>query len=604
MTEVLDDLAIQERTPDVHTASLFGGEADLTAEEIAAADAAADRAQAGAGAGFTEVTPIPAADTAEFRDGVGIVKYSRTEAALADLRTRYEGKRFDMSTAEGDAAARAGHRELVKLRTGLEKKRKEFKAPALAFGKLIDSEAERIAAVIQPLESWVGQQVEAEDKRRAEEEARKAREAEERRVRFETEIARIRGYVKACEGISAERIERGIEIVSAFEFGEEWAEFGSAAALAQAETVKAMRDLLTIAQAREAAEVEAAAERARIEAEAAAERARLEAAAEARRVEAERLAAEKAELELKNAELQARLAAFEAAEKAREEAAAQALRDAQAAEDSLVRGFEENSHRIEFDSVPYIEKAIRTYESMAPHWENDPRPRVKSACLAGRAYLAERLEAAQLREADKQAQAEAKAKADAEAAAEAQAQATRAREVAAPADEEDRLAQLGKYAPIVAAVETSVEDLSDDALAAMPSVRDQIPGGTPPMVRAEPTTDISTDRIEELNGGTVATSMKPILSGVNYELPAEVSSENVGALFQPVTFVEPPAPAADEPPITIGTINDRLGFTVTARFLEGLGFAPTVCKAPGTRFPAADWPRIKQALIAHIEGLQ
>lgn len=72
-------------------------------------------------------------------------------------------------------------------------------------------------------------------------------------------------------------------------------------------------------------------------------------------------------------------------------------REAKEAEDSLVLSFESAARRIEFDSVPYIEKAIRGYESTGGDWENDPRPRVAAAFLAGRAYLKDRLEAAQKR---------------------------------------------------------------------------------------------------------------------------------------------------------------------------------------------------------------
>lgn len=84
--------------------------------------------------------------------------------------------------------------------------------------------------------------------------------------------------------------------------------------------------------------------------------------------------------------------------RAEEQAKAEkAAREAQETEDALVLSFENNARRIEFDSVPYIEKASRTYESTAKDWEHDPRPRVAAAYAAGRAYLKERLESAQQR---------------------------------------------------------------------------------------------------------------------------------------------------------------------------------------------------------------
>lgn len=85
-----------------------------------------------------------------------------------------------------------------------------------------------------------------------------------------------------------------------------------------------------------------------------------------------------------------------------QEKAEKASRETKEAEDALVLSFEKEARRIEFDSVPYIEKASRTYESTAKDWEHDPHPRVAAAYAAGRAYLKDRLEAAW--KSEKQAQ--------------------------------------------------------------------------------------------------------------------------------------------------------------------------------------------------------
>jgi predicted phage-related endonuclease len=74
-------------------------------------------------------------------------------------------------------------------------------------------------------------------------------------------------------------------------------------------------------------------------------------------------------------------------------------RETQEAEDALISSFDAAAHRIEQDSVPYIQKAIMAYESTAKDWENDARPRVREAYLVGRAYLKERMESAQARHA-------------------------------------------------------------------------------------------------------------------------------------------------------------------------------------------------------------
>ena len=93
----------------------------------------------------------------------------------------------------------------------------------------------------------------------------------------------------------------------------------------------------------------------------------------------------------------------EAARVEAEANAAAKVKAEQEAEDALIAGFWANARRIEFDSVPYIQKAINAFECMAPDWENDPRPRVAAAVADARKEMQDKL-------------AVAKAKADQEAA--------------------------------------------------------------------------------------------------------------------------------------------------------------------------------------------
>ena len=93
----------------------------------------------------TETLDRPAIETS-------IAEYSPTAAGLADLAHRFKNVVFDVSTTKGDKEARAARLELVRLRTGLEAKRKELKAPALERSRLIDAEAKRITDAILLLE--------------------------------------------------------------------------------------------------------------------------------------------------------------------------------------------------------------------------------------------------------------------------------------------------------------------------------------------------------------------------------------------------------------------------------------------------------------------
>jgi len=56
-----------------------------------------------------------------------ITEYSKTEAALSDLRTRYSGVVYEVSATKGMNDAKTARAELRNLRVDLEKKRKEIK---------------------------------------------------------------------------------------------------------------------------------------------------------------------------------------------------------------------------------------------------------------------------------------------------------------------------------------------------------------------------------------------------------------------------------------------------------------------------------------------
>jgi colicin import membrane protein len=104
-----------------------------------------------------------------------IAEYSQTEAALADLASRYKGVVYDVTTKEGLAAAKTGRNELRGYRTSLEAKRVEIKAPALERCRLIDAEAKRITAELEALENPIAAQIKIEEDRiAAEKEAKEA----------------------------------------------------------------------------------------------------------------------------------------------------------------------------------------------------------------------------------------------------------------------------------------------------------------------------------------------------------------------------------------------------------------------------------------------
>src|SRR6185312_6114007 len=120
-----------------------------------------------------------------------IAEYSETAAALAGLRKKHEGVVFDVTVPKEMRAAKEARAELRTLRTGLEKKRVEIKAPALERCRLIDAEAKRITAELVALEEPIDVQIKAEE----------ARAESERLAKLEAERLRVEAIQQKIQAI-------------------------------------------------------------------------------------------------------------------------------------------------------------------------------------------------------------------------------------------------------------------------------------------------------------------------------------------------------------------------------------------------------------------
>lgn len=267
-------------------------------------------------------------DRAEIKDGQAIVAYSRTEAALADLRARYQDARYDLTTTAGDKAARAARLELTTTRTSLEKKRKELKAPAVEFGRKVDAEAARLTGELLALENPIDAQIKADEKRR-DDERRAREEAEAARKKVHTDaIAKIAGYVAQAAEMPSARIAAGLAFLEGLELTG-FEEFTEEAAATRQRTVAALQALFAKAKAREDEEARLKAEReeqARIAAEQAETARQLKAQQDELARQREALDAEERRQEAERERIRA-----EEAERLEREAAQRALMEAAAA---------------------------------------------------------------------------------------------------------------------------------------------------------------------------------------------------------------------------------------------------------------------------------
>lgn len=247
-----------------------------------------------------------------------IAEYSPTAAGLAELAHRLQGRAYDLTTTKGDKEARADRLECVRLRTSLEAKRKELKAPALERSRLIDDEAKRITAAILDLETPIDEQIKAVEMKKEADRLAKI-EAERKRVAWLRErVWGIQQFAASCVGLPSVKIAALLETLQAEVVDDSFAELKDEAEKVKAETLGRVRELHSAALAQEAEAARLAAERIEL--------ARLRAEqAERDRVERERLAAEalaqREQLELEQAAARAEQAAARAAQEAADRAA-------------------------------------------------------------------------------------------------------------------------------------------------------------------------------------------------------------------------------------------------------------------------------------------
>jgi hypothetical protein len=115
-----------------------------------------------------------------------VVEYNVTDAAIAKMENQYMGLTITGIDDEDGFKAVHDARMIVKgHRVAVEKKRKELKADALAWGKKVDAEAKRIKGKLEPIESHLiaQEKIVADEKKRIKEaEEEKQREIIQNRV--------------------------------------------------------------------------------------------------------------------------------------------------------------------------------------------------------------------------------------------------------------------------------------------------------------------------------------------------------------------------------------------------------------------------------------
>ena len=83
-----------------------------------------------------------------------VVKYDITDAKIAEMESIYMSLAItDLEDKEQFDAVHSARMTVKGKRVEVEKRRKELKADALAYGKLVDTEAKRITGKLEPIEN-------------------------------------------------------------------------------------------------------------------------------------------------------------------------------------------------------------------------------------------------------------------------------------------------------------------------------------------------------------------------------------------------------------------------------------------------------------------
>lgn len=221
-----------------------------------------------------------------------VAKFDRVAAGLGELKTKYQGVLFEVTTPKGMRAAIEARAAIRDPRFEVERVRKECKAPILALGRDIDARAAKITEELLALETPIDKHIKAEETRREEEKKRK-QEAEAARVRaIQGRLNHIRAYLLTYARQPASSIEEGIRSLIEIPVDGTFQECEQEASALHAQVLGKLREMHTAQIAHETEQERLRLEREELDRQALAQQ-------EANRLERERIAAEEAEAKRK-----------------------------------------------------------------------------------------------------------------------------------------------------------------------------------------------------------------------------------------------------------------------------------------------------------------
>jgi colicin import membrane protein len=293
-----------------------------------------------------------------------VAEFDRVGAGLAALREQYGNVVYDVTTTAGMADAKAARVAIREPRYEIERIRKAAKAPILALGKKLDTEAARITSELEKLERPIDSAIKAEEDRKEAEKQAKI-EAEQKRVSdIQARVENMRTLALSLAACDSPAISRGIAHAEKWVIDASFEEFQQAAQDAKDAALNRLGQMHAAALAHEAEQARIKEERAELE--------RLRAA------EAARQAAERARI----AEEEKAAKALRDAEAAKQAEALRLEREAQAAEIARQRAEQDAAAKAERERIAAEERRLseeraalaREQEALRKAQEPPPAP--------------------------------------------------------------------------------------------------------------------------------------------------------------------------------------------------------------------------------------
>ncbi len=204
-----------------------------------------------------ELTTTTAKGTPSINDAA-LALFTPLEADMTALASKYRNVAYDMTTTKGAKAARDARLELRESgRFAIQRLRDQTKGHLNDCKTVIETEATRLIAIVEPAEVAIDKQIKAHEQKLADEKAAKEKAEAERVQKHTDAIATIASYSDKARGLAVERIEAGIAYVRGIDVSAAvFEEFAERAAGEKAETIARLEQMAADRRTADAAEAQ------------------------------------------------------------------------------------------------------------------------------------------------------------------------------------------------------------------------------------------------------------------------------------------------------------------------------------------------------------